>query len=269
MRVQPDLQAHKAFKVMPELMALQDLLARILQPLDQLARQDNKELRVLTEAQDQQDLKVFKAFKASKATLARQGRQAHNLRLQVLQERKAILDLQARPEQLARHLRLPDQLVLLERKVCRVMLDPQEHRVELEALDQLARKVFKVIKEFKALPVLQGARVLWELQAQLEQTVRHQQSPARQGRPALKAFKEFKVSKEYRAMLAQLEHRALKEMLEQLVRQARNPQFKAQLVQRVQLVRHLQSQGQPAQREQLVRMVCHHLIINIKQTLIK
>jgi hypothetical protein len=80
-----------------------------------------------------------------------------------------------------------------------------------------------------------------ELQAQLEQTVRRQQSQGQPARPVLKAHKAFKESKEYRGMLAQLEHRALKEMLEQLVQQALILQSKVLLDQRVQQVRHLQS----------------------------
>jgi hypothetical protein len=111
--------------------------------------------------------------------------------------------------------------------------------------------------------------VLRELQARPEQMEHHQQSPDQQGQLALKALKEFKVSKEYRAMLAQLEVKEFKAMLEQLVLQARLLQSKAQLVQRVQPVRHLQSKARQVQLAQLVRMVCHHLIINIKQTPIK
>jgi hypothetical protein len=108
-----------------------------------------------------------------------------------------------------------------------------------------------------------------ELQAQLEQTVRRQQSQGQPARQALKGHKEFRAFKEYRAMLAQLEHKVLKEMLEQLAQRARLLQSKGQLAQRVQPARHQQFKGQQVLREQRVLMVCHRLIINIKQIQIK
>jgi hypothetical protein len=148
------LLALKVFKDILETMDRPARPVRTLPLLAQQGRQDNKELRAIMARKVQLDLRAFKEFKVSKATLAQQGRQAHNLPLPVLPERRAILDQPARPEQLARPLRLPDQLAQLERKVCRAMLDPQEHRVTLEALVLQAHKVFKANREFKELPVL-------------------------------------------------------------------------------------------------------------------